>query len=178
MKNLALRLAVLSDRNLPFDRRKQVERICHFGQVLLEKHEFAMALERFDAALELRQDSAIAWAGRGQVLYAQRRYREALHCLIKASQHFQGKTPILMLAQAKVLCQLSLFEAVVRCCDEVLRLSPRHLRARIYRAYALCRLKCYGEIFPVWLTAPLAPGMVTQSCPLYLRSSEVDSVRA
>lgn len=176
MTNLTLRLAALSDRNFPFDRRHQVERLCHLAQVLMEKREFAMALERFDAALELRKDCAIAWAGRGQVFYYQRRYREALHCLAKASQYLQGKAPILMLEQAKVFCKLGLFEAVVNCCDDVLSLSPRALTARIYRTYALCKLGCYGQLMPDWLKTPLLLNTMSKSCPLSLRYGNAESV--
>ena len=176
MTNLAFRLAILSDRTLPFDRRHQAERLCHLAQVLLEKREFALALERFDAALELRKDFAIAWAGRGQAFYYQRRYREALHCLAKASQYLKGKAPILMLEQAKVLCKLGLFEAVVNCCDDVLSLSPRALTARLYRTYALCKLGCYGQLMPDWFTAPSLLNTMSKSCPLNLRYGNAKSV--
>ncbi len=176
MTNLAFRLAALNNRDLPFDRRRQVDKLCHFAQVLMEKREFSMALERFDEALVLRKDCAIAWAGRGQALYYQRRYGEASYCLAKASQYLQDKAPLLILEQAKVFCKLGLFEAVVNCCDDILSLSPRTPKARIYRSYAFCQLGCYGQLMPDWFTAPPLLNTMSKSCPLNLRYGNAESV--
>lgn len=176
MVNLVSRLVVFSNRHLPWDRRNQADRLCHFAQVLMEKREFSMALERFEAALELENNSAIAWAGRGQVLSHQQRHREALLCLARAVQLLP--IPILLLEQAKILGKLGLFEAVVHCCDEVLKLAPNHGAARIYRAYALCQLGCYEGLLPSWLTAPLLLRSMSASCPLNFRRDTTESVGA
>jgi len=174
--DLVSRLAASGDRSRPLDRRNQAERLCHFGQALMKKREFAMALERFDAAIILRGDLAIAWAGRAEVLYCQKRYKAALQSLDRASQHLREKAPILLLAQAKVLCKLGLFEAAVTCCDDLLSLSPHDLPAHLYRIYALCKLGCYGELMPTGFAAPLLLSTVSQSCPINLQSSKVESV--
>jgi len=142
----------------------------------MKKREFAMALERFDAAITLQGDLAIAWAGRGEVLYRQRRYKAALHSLDRASQHLPEKSPVLLLAQAKILCKLGLFEAVVDCCNNLLSLSPHDLPARFCRIYALCKLGCYGELMPTGFAVHCLLGTVSKSCPINLRSSEVESI--
>ena len=164
MTNLIFRLAALDHPSFQLDRRNQAQRLCHFAQVLMEKHEFVMALERLEAALSLQGDLAIAWAGKAQVFYYQRRYLEALHCLHRAAETLEQPVPTLLLEQAKVLRQLGRFQDMLNCCDQSLCLGAQDSMVSFYKVYGLLKLKRYGK-----LLAGLLPSY--EDCYLTLQAS-------
>ena len=170
MTTLICGLLAAGDNGGELDRHNQPQRLCHFAQVLMEKREFAAALERFETALLLQPDLAIAWAGKGQVLYCQKRYPEALRCLAQASQLVPDNTPALMREQIKVLCKLRLFTAAARCCSEVLQRTS-DWQVWGYQCYALYRLGCYRELLPAGFELPVWLGEKFSSCPVHLYPS-------
>jgi len=104
------------------------------------------ALEYFDRTIEMKEDHAGAWKGKGICLKELGRYEEALRCFNRAislvpddaeCHYFRGET---LEKIGKIRGDTRCFEGAVRSFERVIEMEPENLKAWNY-----CGL-CYNEL--------------------------------
>ena len=128
-------------------KRSTLSDLCHFGYLLLEKHEARLALEQFRAAIQLSPDYMPAYIAEGAALLKLERYGVALQSFRRAQELSPEPNADLLIYQAQALLKLRFPQRSLELCNEALAISPRHRGARWSQLWALWSLRRYAELF-------------------------------
>lgn len=111
----------------------QAARLCHFGFMLLRKHQFALALERFDAVLQEESDCVAAHWGRALALQGLGSHETALAVLGRAEALVQQTNDKLLQLRVELLMALRKYSLAAEACQTLIALNPGSLAAQWLR---------------------------------------------
>lgn len=123
----------LTSTNIPAAVGVQAGRLCDFGFVMLEKHQFSQALERFEAVLGDEPDCVAALFGRALAFQGMGRLASALTDVQRAETLLLSPNARLVLLRAELLLGLRKHGLAGNACREALALEPALLRVQWLR---------------------------------------------
>ncbi len=114
------------------------------GNCLEETGNYADALKVYEKALEIAEDCADAWFGKGMVYFRQKKYRLSIASLKKSVGLQAGNSDYwFMLGEA--LCKLRKFDQAIKAYSRAAELNPLDFEAWMACAQVMFRKKRIGE---------------------------------
>ncbi len=158
----------------------QAGRLCDFGFVMLDKHQYAQALERFDAVLSDEPNCVTAWFGRSRALQGMGRWALALADLQRAEALVGRPHCDLILWRAELLLGLRNYASAGEACQEVLALEPllpkaQWLRLKLFVANGFAAQKSVAQ--QSWSTAEASVTAVSFSAAEFVGATVPLKVR-
>lgn len=138
----------------------QAARLCHFGFMLLNKHQFALALERFDTVLQEEVDCAAAYWGRALALQGLGNIELAFSVLCRAEALVQQPNQRLLQLRVELLMALRKYTLAAEACQVLIDLNSGSLTAQWLRLKLL------------WLNGFVVPGQLLEQSRLRVVSGQ------
>lgn len=123
----------LTSTRLPAAAGIQAGRLCDFGFVMLGKHQYSQAFERFEAVLDEEPGCVSALFGRAQALQGMGRFALALTDVARAEARLRSPNAQLALVRAELLMVQRKYALASKACQEALALNPALLKAQWLR---------------------------------------------
>lgn len=123
----------LTSANVPAAVGLQAGRLCDFGFVMLAKHQYVQAWERFNAVLGDEPNCVAAWYGRSLALRGMGQWALAMVNVKQAESLVGAPHAHLLLLRAELLMALRRPHLAKQACEAALKLKPALLRAHWLR---------------------------------------------